>query len=363
MKKLQVGIIGLGKIAESHLEAYKEVDETQVVAGAEISPERLKFMTQKWGLRGYSDYREMLAKEKMDIACILTPPTVHREITEKLAAQHIHILCEKPLTLTPEDGRSMISACEKAGIKFYYGSSYRCLPACIKAKEMIGDGDLGKILLLTETYVGGGGMQNWHDLGPHFYPPGGPGGGGMGIVDHGIHMADIFSWFAGSEVEQVFGRGNLSGGTPATEYLTMFFQNGAIGQLIYNEVTFPTITPYEGTFSFGASWSVSGDLLPPGSWDPQPGSLHVHGEKGALRIFHYANKLFFTNKDGQQEILLSGKSNPHHFGTQMRSFVNSILKDQKPGVTGQDGLRALRVVLAAYESHKKKALISLRDLS
>jgi predicted dehydrogenase len=363
VKKLNVGFVGLGKVAESHLEGYKEIDQVQVIAGTEVNPERLKYMTQRWGFRGYSDYREMLAKEKLDIACILTPPILHREITETVAERGIHILCEKPMAVTLDDARTMISAYEKAGIKFYYGSSFRCLPACAKAKEMIEHGDIGDVCLMMETYVGGGGPENWHDLGPHHYTPGGPGGGGMGIVDHGIHTADAFQWLSGSDVEHVFGRGNYSGKAPSTEYLTMLFKNGAIGQLIYNEATFPTMTPYEGMFSLGASWSVSGDLLPPGNWDPQPGSLHIHGDKGALRIFHYANRLFFIGADRQQEVLLLGKSNPGHFGTQIRSFANSILRDEAPAVTGQDGLRALRVILAAYESQKKKALVSLRDLS
>jgi predicted dehydrogenase len=228
---------------------------------------------------------------------------------------------------------------------------------------MIEHGDIGNVCLMMETYVGGGGPENWHDLGPHHYTPGGPGGGGMGIVDHGIHTADAFQWLSGSDVEHVFGRGNYSGKTPSTEYVTMLFKNGAIGQFIYNEVTFPSVTPYEGMFSLGASWGVSGDLLPPGNWDPQPGSLHVHGDKGALRVFHYANRLYFLGADQQQEVPLLGRSNPCHFGTQIRSFANSILRDETPAVTGRDGLRALRVILAAYESQKKKALISIRDLS
>jgi predicted dehydrogenase len=306
------------------------------------------------GLRGYS-ITEMLAKEKL--ISPVSYPILHREITETLAERRIHILCEKPMAVTLDDARSMISAYEKAGIKFYYGSSFRCLPACAKAKEMIERGDIGNVFLMMETYVGGGGPENWHDLGPHHYTPGGPGGGGMGIVDHGIHTADAFQWLSGSDVEQVFGRGNYSGKAPSTEYVTMLFNNGAIGQLIYNEVTFPSVTPYEGMFSLGASWSVSGDLLPPGNWDPQPGSLHIHGDKGALRIFHYANRLYFFGAERQQEVPLLGKSNPGHFGTQIGPS-RIVSSRQDPAVTGQDGLRALGVILAANESQKKRTLVT-----
>ena len=363
MNKLRVGLIGLGRIAESHLAAYKEVDTVEVVAGAEINPERLHEITRRWRIRGYKHHDEMLNKEDLDIVCILTPPRVHREIIEMVAAHGINILCEKPIAVTLEDAEGIVSACNRAGVKFYYGSSYRSLPACIKAKEMIDEGLLGDINLMLEIYAGGEGMEGWHDLGPRHYPLGGPGGGGMGLVDHGIHMADIFRWFSGSEVTKVIGRGNYSGETPATEYLTMVFKSGAVGQLVYNEVTYPTSMPYEGIFSLGASWGVTGDLLPGGKWDPQPGSLHIHGKKGALRIFHYANKLFFFGSDRQEQVPILDRPNPGHFGLQMEAFVNSVVHGTEPAVTGLDGLKALQIVLAAYESYESNSVVAISDIA
>jgi predicted dehydrogenase len=183
----------------------------------------------------------------------------------------------------------------------------------------------------------------------------------MGIVDHGIHMADIFCWLAGSDIDVVFGRGNYSGQPPSAEYVTMMFRNGAIGQLVYHEGTYPAVLPHEGIFSLGATWDVHGDLLPGGKWDPQPQCLYIHGEKGALRIFHYANKMFFLGQEIREEVSLLDIPNPGHFGLQMESFADSITHKRPPKVMGQDGLRALRIVLAAYESHEKKMLIKLSD--
>jgi predicted dehydrogenase len=359
MAKLQVGFVGLGKIAELHLSGCRDLDLIEAVAGSEISPELLKQKSQIWGLRGYLDYREMLRKEQLDIVCICTPPPSHREVAVNAAEHGVNILCEKPMALSIEDGKAMITACDKAEVKFYYGSSYRCLPPCIKAKEIIDRGDLGEIHLLFEAYIGGGGMEAWQGLGPHHYPLGGPGGGGMGLIDHGIHLADVFSWFTGRCVEAVYGRGNYSGQSPQTEYLTMMSANGTIGQLLYNDATFPSCVPYEGIFSQGASWDVSGNLLPEGQWDPQPGCIHVHGNRGALRIYHYANKIYFTDRAGIREVPISGRPNPGHFGTQMESFARSIIEDTNPAVTGHDGLKALQVILAAYRSYETKSIVYL----
>lgn len=359
MEKLKVGLIGVGNVAELHLSGCQYSELVEVVAASEKNPDRLNNMVQKWHFRGYEDYEEMLVNEKLDIVCICTPPVSHCEITEKVASYGINILCEKPMALNLEDCQTMISACDQYKAKFYYGSSYRCLPACIKAKEMITQGKLGQIFLLVEISVGGSGPGNFNDLGPHHYPAGGPGGGGMGIVDHGIHMADVFCWLSGSDIDYVFGRGNYSGQSANAEYITMMFRNGAVGQLVYHEGTYPAVLPYEGIFSLGATWDVHGDLLPGGKWDPQPQCLYIHGEKGALRIFHYANKMFFFGPQIREEVSLLDRPNPGHFGLQMESFADSIIQNRPPAVTGQDGLRALRIILAAYESHEKKKIVKL----
>ena len=354
MNKLQVGIIGLGQVSEVHLKAYQDMKQIEVVAGAEPRTDRLAQMASRWGITGYTDYTEMLQKEKLDIACILTPAATHRSITEKVAEYGVHVLCEKPMALSLADAKAMIEKCGQAGIKFYYGSSYRHLCAVRKAQEIIANGALGDLLLLTETAVGGHGLENWQGLSEGHYPTGGPGGGGMGLIDHGIHLADVFRWLAGNEVESVFGRGNITGQTPGAEYLTMQFESGALGQLIYCDATFSSDLPYEGMFSWGLTYEPGGALSPSPRWETEPGSIRVHGTRGALRIFHYANKLFFFGPGRKEQVRVMDRPHPGNFGLQMESFANSILRDEEPEVTGADGLKALQVILAAYESFESQ---------
>jgi UDP-N-acetylglucosamine 3-dehydrogenase len=359
MKKLRVGLIGLGGVAEMHLMGYKEAEQIDVVAGAELVKDRLNQMVQKWGFKGYSDYEEMLKKEDLDVACVLTPARYHREITEKVAEHGVNILCEKPMALTLEEAKSMITKCKKEGVKLCYGSTYRFLPACRKAKETIAQGALGDLFLVMEIQVGGQGLKGFRPLGFHHYPEGGPGGGGMGLIDHGIHLVDIFRWYTGSEVESVYGRGNISGQAPSTEYLTVVFKNKVVGQLLYNEATFESDMPCEGIFSWGMGWGVTGEIIQGSSWEPHPGNIRVYGTDGTLRIFFYANKLFFFGKGRQQEIRVLDKPCPGNFGMQIDSFANRLLRDEDPEVTGADGLKALQVILAAYESYKTKRAISI----
>jgi len=362
MKKLRVGLIGLGGVSEVHLEGYKEVDQIEVVAGAELQKDRLNQMVAKWGFRGYSNYEEMLDKEKLDIACVLTPPSLHREVTEKVAEYGVNVLCEKPMAVTLDDARLMIEKCEENDVKFFYGASYRFLCACRKAKDLIDEGLLGDISLLVEIFVGGRGFQNWRDLGPSRYPLGGPGGSGMGLVDHGIHLVDMFRWLTGSEAEWVVGRGNYSGGTPSPEFLTVFFKKGAVGHLLYNDATYSSEMPAEGIFSWGGSWDINGNLILEGKWEANPGNLRIHGKKGALRIFHYANKLFFFGEGKQKPVRVEDRPMPGNFALQIESFANSLLQGRYPEVTGMDGLKALQIILAAYESFETQRIVPIKSI-
>jgi predicted dehydrogenase len=358
MQRLRVGVIGLGDVAEIHLEAYRDLDGIEVVAGTETRGERLEEITRTWGIRGYGDHEAMLDTEELDIACVLTPAGSHAKVTQDVAKHGVHVLCEKPLATTLDDATAMIETCRDEGVKLFYGSSYRFLPAVMKAKELINQGRLGNVTLLLEVLVGGRGRRHFQDLGPDHYPPGGPGGGGMGMVDHGIHLMDIFPWLMGSEVESVVGRVNTSGSAPEPEFLTMSFENGAVGQLVFNEATFASDMPQEGIFAWGSSWGVHGDLIPGGGWNEHPENIRIHGEEGALRIFYYANKLFYFAEDTREQVRVPDRPMPLNFADQMQSFARGILRGEEPEVTGEDGSKALRVLLAAYESWESRRIVS-----
>jgi UDP-N-acetylglucosamine 3-dehydrogenase len=353
MRKLRVGIIGLGHVAQvCHLPAYKNVGAIEVVAGAELQKNVLNEVSSRWDLKGYDNYEDMLKKEELDIACITTGPKYSPKITERAAEFGVNVLVEKPIALTLEDAKSMIAKCKKEDVKLCYGECFRFFPTCTRAKELIDEGRLGDLFLLMETVIGGQGPEHFSSY--RIYPPGAPGAGPMGLTDHGIHLIDVFRWLTRSEVEWVFGRGNRSGEKASTEFLTMKFRNGTIGQLVYNEASYPSDMPYEGIFSWG-SYEAEGVS----SWESYPANFRVHGTKGALRIFTYPNKLFYFAKDKQEEIRVLDRPHPDHFGLQMESFAKCIADGEEPKVTGIDGLKALQIILAAYESYEDEKVVRI----
>ncbi|MFC2169550.1 Gfo/Idh/MocA family protein [Acidobacteriota bacterium] len=357
MKKCRVGLIGLGQVAQvCHLPGYKDIANIEVVAGADVHADTLNNVSSEWGLKAYTDYEKMIQAEGLDIVSVLTGPKLAPGITKKAAEYGVNILVEKPMALSLEEAESMIVKCKKEGVKLFYAEVYRFFPTLIKAKEMIGEGLLGDIFLMMETLIAGTGIEDFELL--QIYPPGAPGAGGWGLMDHGIHLVDTFQWLLGSEPEWVFGRGLRSEQSPGTEFLTMQFKNKAIGQLVYNEATFPSDMPYEGIFSWG-SYDAGGIS----TWEENPGNLRIHGSKGALRIFTFPNKMFYFGGGKQEQVRIPDRPHPIPFGLQMESFAQSLLDKKEPEVTGEDGLKALQIILAAYESYEGQKIIPIKPVS
>lgn len=350
---LRVGLIGLGNVALAHLEGYRALDQIKIVAGADPRPERAAMMAERYGFAAYHDYQAMLEREPLDLACVLSTVATHAEAVEAAAARGLHVLCEKPLAIRLEEADRIIAACRNARVKLFYAASYRFLPPIVKARELIQAGAVGEVRLISETMIGTRGPAGYQDMGTGHYPAGGPGGSGNGLVDHGIHLADIFPWLIDSEIVAVSGRAQRSGAPPIAESMTMEFRNGALGQLTYDDATWPADLPAEGLFSWGPSWDEmaaggSGDRG--AAWQAHPGSIRVHGTAGALRIFHYANQLFLCTERGVEQVPVEGRPMPAQFGAEMASFAQSIARDEPPAVPGEVGRRALAAVLGVYQS-------------
>jgi UDP-N-acetyl-2-amino-2-deoxyglucuronate dehydrogenase len=291
----------------------------------------------------------MLAAEPLDIVCILTPPAARLRIVADVAAAGHAILVEKPMATTRADAGKMRRLCEDAGVPLIYGASYRHLLALKQARDLIAEGAIGNVILLREEFVGGHGPSSRAALPPWHYPEGGIGGTGMGLVDHGVHLIDAFAWLAGSPVAWASGRGNRSGYPLETEYAVLGLANGATGHLLYQDGTWATQLPAEGQFSLGASWDADG-YHPGGAWQAYPGSIHVHGTRGALRIFHYAHALYLSDAEGTRQIVLDGDPPPDHFRAQIDAFADELRGDVPPTTGADAGIAALAVLEAIYAS-------------
>jgi predicted dehydrogenase len=350
-RELRVGIAGYGAVARVHLKAYREVGGVVIASVADTNPVQLAAARREIGVPCYPSLGDMLGAEELDVVCVLTPPATHEDLVRVCARAQVHVLCEKPLALSIESCERMINECRSNSVRLCYGSSYRYLPAVAAARDMILGGALGDVLILREYAVGGIGSARRGTLSFEHYPEGGPGGSGMGLCDHGVHLLDIFPWLMNSATTAVWGRGNLSGGTQGPEFAYLEYANGAIGQLLYEDGTFTTTLPHEGSFAWGGGWSVStqdGASAAEGSWNPDPGCIHVHGTRGSLRIFHYANTLYYRSAAGVRQVRVPDRPMPANFALQLEAFVTAINSDSPTPVPGEVGLAAIRALIGIY---------------
>ena len=348
---LRIGLIGLGTVGRLHLEAYQELKRGKVVAAADSDPSVLAKSRSTSEINFYTDLNEMLAREQLDIACVLTPAASHESLTAICADHGVNVLCEKPLALTVDGARRMITKAKDCGTRLFYGSSYRFLPAVMAARKLILSGEIGQVLIIREQSIGGQGADRAVSMPFHHYPKGFPGGFAMGLTDHGIHLIDAFPWMMNTTALRASGEGNISGGAMNTEHLTVEYANGAVGHLLYNECTFATDLPVEGQFSEGAGWDFSG-FTRAGAWIKHPGSIHVYGTNGSLRVFHYANLLFHFGPQGVKRIPIVGEPPPGHFAAQMDCFIDDVLLNRPASTSAEAGVDALSTFYAAYENKR-----------
>jgi len=145
-RQYRVGIIGCGRVAGMHFKGWNELKNVDVVAVADINEDALKRFSKQYGVvNTYTDYKDMIAKEDLDIVSICTWPSSHAEITINAARLGVKgILCEKPMCLSLAEADAMIKACEVNNVKLAIGHQHRFDPQNVLARDLIKKGIIGK---------------------------------------------------------------------------------------------------------------------------------------------------------------------------------------------------------------------------
>ena len=205
-KQYTAGIIGCGRMANLHAEAYTLVPDTQVVAAADIDPDKLDLFCERWSVpQRYRSYEEMLAQADLDIVSVVTLDNLHGPATIAAAEAGARgVFCEKPMAFDLEEAHRMIAACDRAGAKLVVDHSMRFEKNFIEVKAMIERGDIGNLrtiranMLSTDQRDPG----SWHSQ----YVT----AGGGELMHNGTHLTDLIRFYAG-DPEWVFAtveRGN-----------------------------------------------------------------------------------------------------------------------------------------------------------
>ncbi|HEU0164321.1 MAG TPA: Gfo/Idh/MocA family oxidoreductase, partial [Thermomicrobiales bacterium] len=202
-RKVQIALVGCGKIAQTHAMALSTLEEADWVAVCDRDVERAKEMAAKYNVPNvFSDAAELFASGLVEAALCCTPHPAHEAVVVAAANAGIHVMCEKPIATKIDEADRMIAAADKAGIKFGVIFQRRFWPAAQRIRAAIDDGKLGNITLgLCDVRLWRGpeyfGADPWRGKWATE-------GGGI-LMNQAVHSIDHFQWFMGKAVE-VYGK-------------------------------------------------------------------------------------------------------------------------------------------------------------
>ena len=315
----------IGMLSAAHGHASSYATQLQAIEGVELAgiadddAARGEAFAARFGTRVFPTAEALLA-EQLDGVVICSENSRHRPLVE-LAAQHTrHILCEKPIATTLADAQAMIDTCAAQDARLQIAFPVRFSAPVIALKQLLDEQALGKIYSVKATNRGtmpGG----W------FVDPALAGGGA--VIDHTVHVVDLLRWFWNAEVTEVYaevGYDLLHPGLGIDDagMLSFKLSTGAYATL-------------DTSWSRPKSFPTWGDV-----------TIEVVGERGLIRLDAFRQQVtVYSDRAGKAQWMEWGSN--IDLGL-MRDFVVMIRTGREPSITGQDGLKALEVALAAYRS-------------
>ena len=198
---IKVGIIGCGKIAQvRHIPEYAANSNAEVYGFYDINQARAEELAEKYGGKAYASYEELLADPEIVAVSVCAANHAHAEISIAALKAGKHVLCEKPMAVTLEECEAMVAAAKESGKYLMIGQNQRLAKAHAKAKELIEQGAIGKVLTFR-TIFGHGGPETWSiDPGANvwFFDKTKAAMGAM--ADLGIHKTDMIQYVLGTKI-------------------------------------------------------------------------------------------------------------------------------------------------------------------
>ena len=340
--KVRVGVIGAGIFGEHHAAVFSALDAVELVGVCDLDVERAKDMAARYGASAwYSSADEMLGKLELDAVSIATPDHTHTPLVLDALQRGLHVLCEKPLATTGPEARLIADAVREAGVTLMVDFHNRVNPPFVKAKEVIGNGEIGPVrhgyLRLSDTEYVPLEMLPWaaHSSALWFL---------------GSHGVDLLRFLLNDEVIRVFGvkrRGKLvERGVDTDDFHVAILE-----------------------FAHGAVVTIEHSWILPGS---QPSvydfKLELVGDKGAIYVDTSHNRCIELHSGGEMRypdllgVVPTGGGRIGGFiGESIARFVDAVVTGSRPLADADDGARATEIVEAIERSAISGAPVSLES--
>jgi predicted dehydrogenase len=339
MNELKIGIIGSGFIAKTHAISVQKYVENGVLVGISGGTHAHN-LAQELKIKEYPNVLDLISSDDIDAIIITSPHEFHYEQSILCAENGKHALLEKPMATSVQKCIEIDQTFSQNNLKLMIAFTQRYRKSNYLAFEIIQNGELGKIQMVQDWQLLPGGLSNlpeWQQKPEN-----------LGVLfGYGIHNLDRLRWFIQSEVESVSAQNiRFKSGIETTTMAILQFKNGTMVNL----------------------WTGV-DIIKPG-FAGRTFRAYIVGEKGLLDVDGYgAIKKSINGQDWETLFIqppmdLKGENmfaevRMSSFNAQNQEFINCILEERSPAITGEDGIKSVEIALAIYQSAKKNRVFHL----
>lgn len=330
-------LIGAGRAGMIHARNFlSRVPNARMTAVADAVEDNARRAAEELRIGYYTaDYREALERKEVDAVVVVTPTKYHRDIAVAAANAGKHILCEKPMAMTEEECREMTEAAEKNHVKLQIGFMRRFDANFVRAKEMIGAGEIGQVVTVKSLTHGPSVPQEWmYDIRKSNGP----------LAEVNSHDIDTIRWFTGSEAVSLYAVAGNYRCRQAKEAYPDFYDTVLMNMRMEN----------------GCIAHVDGAQGVQYGYDAR---VEIVGTKGSIQIggLQQGTTLLYTKEGLRGDVVNSWRTlfSEAYFQEDV-SFVDCILNDTAPKVTGWDGRKAVEIVRAGNESIRTGNVVQIR---
>jgi len=336
MKKIKLGIVGLGRIGIVHLNnVFTKLNNAEIYAASNVN-EKIKPYLKEIGLsKFYNKFQDLVNDSNVDAVIIASPTNLHTEHIIHAIKSGKHVFCEKPIDLSFEKVSELVYKVNLSGVKFMVGYNRRFDPSFIKVKEYITSNKIGvpQIVKITSRDPNPPPLEYIKNSGGLF-------------LDMAIHDFDMARHLINDEVYSVYSSGKVFGDSGIEKL-------GDIDTAI-------TIL----TFINGAMATIDNSRKANYGYDQR---IEVFGSKGMSGIDNKLNdNHFYADSKGIHKS--KGMSffidrYAESYLNEMKHFIECILNDTKPKITGEDAILSLAIALAAKKSVMEKRVVLISEIS
>jgi predicted dehydrogenase len=305
----------------------------EIVAAAEIVPDKLEKYREQTGIpNGYTDYREMLERERLDFVSIVTWPPLHAEIAVAAAQAGVRgILCEKPMTLSLEDADRMLYACRDAGTMLVVNHQRRFAAPYVTARNVVAQGALGDVIQM-ETFLYG-----------------------SDLLTDATHAVDLFRFYAGDRpVEWVYAQVTAGKrtryGHPVEDLSLVYMKFEGETRALLTTGRIPVPSFEEGPRLGPAAAYCSARII------GTEGMLEVAGDLSKAPPLRRLS----SERAGWEEIRPQSLSSLSAMGQSVQRMIECVETGSRDHLNGGTHARkSLEVLLAAFVSARKREVVHL----